>query len=31
MRRRLARLLADISALMIAILSAVFAWLQNPG
>jgi len=31
MRRRLARLLADISALMIVILSAVFAWLQNPG
>ena len=31
MRRRLARLLADISALVIVILSAVFAWLQNPG
>jgi len=29
MRRRLARLLADISALIILILSAVFAWLQN--
>lgn len=31
MRRRLARLLADISALIIVILSAVFAWLQNLG
>lgn len=31
MRRRLARLLTDTSALIILILSALFAWLQNPG
>ena len=30
MRRRLARLLTDISALIILILAAIFAWLQNP-
>ena len=29
MRRRLARFLTDISAFIILLLSALFAWIQN--
>jgi len=31
MRRRLAKLLTDSSAMIILILAVVFAWMQNPG